>query len=78
MCIRGAMIGQKVYCDMENPYCDTYYCDTPGIFISVYYCPSSVLTHSLSYFQLLLVFIGCFSRRNDRILCFSPLDISLQ
>ena len=27
-----------IYCDMENPYCDTY-CDTPGSFISVYYCP---------------------------------------
>ena len=27
-----------VYCDIEDPYCDTY-CNTPGIFISVYYCP---------------------------------------
>ena len=27
-----------IYCDMANPYCDTY-CDIPVIFISVYYCP---------------------------------------
>ena len=29
---RGATIRQKAYCDMENPYCDTY-CDTPGILL---------------------------------------------
>ena len=35
-----------IYCNMENPYCDTY-CDTPGIFVSVYYCPNI----SIIYFK---------------------------
>ena len=48
--IRGATIRQKVYCDIENPYCNLY-CDTSCIYISLCYC-SQFMTVPLQYTYL--------------------------